>query len=65
MQNGYENIDFISDISLEDLQEIGITKLGKTAEKGTKTYLNETKTVESTDVRCKRGFFLFQAIRRS
>lgn len=31
MQNGYENIDFISDISLEDLQEIGITKLGKTA----------------------------------
>lgn len=29
MQNGYENIDFISDISLEDLQEIGITKLGK------------------------------------
>lgn len=30
VQNGYENIDFISDISLEDLQEIGITKLGKT-----------------------------------
>lgn len=30
MQNGYENIDFISDISLEDLQEIGITKLGET-----------------------------------
>lgn len=30
MQNGYENIDFVSDISLEDLQEIGITKLGKT-----------------------------------
>lgn len=29
MQNGYENIDFISDISLEDLQEIGITKLGE------------------------------------
>lgn len=29
MQNGYENIDFISDISLEDLQEIGIAKLGK------------------------------------
>lgn len=29
VQNGYENIDFISDISLEDLQEIGITKLGK------------------------------------
>ncbi|XP_041642281.1 caskin-1 isoform X3 [Cheilinus undulatus] len=28
VQNGYENIDFISDISLEDLQEIGITKLG-------------------------------------
>lgn len=46
MQNGYENIDFISDISLEDLQEIGITKLGKPAKKGTKTYLNETKTGE-------------------
>lgn len=29
VQNGYENIDFVSDISLEDLQEIGITKLGK------------------------------------
>lgn len=29
VQNGYENIDFISDISLEDLQEIGITKLGE------------------------------------
>ncbi|XP_068178222.1 caskin-1 isoform X2 [Antennarius striatus] len=28
VQNGYENIDFISDISLEDLQEIGINKLG-------------------------------------
>ncbi|XP_061130326.1 caskin-1-like isoform X2 [Syngnathus typhle] len=28
VQNGYENIDFISDISLEDLQEIGISKLG-------------------------------------
>lgn len=28
MLNGYENMDFISDISLEDLQEIGITKLG-------------------------------------
>ncbi|XP_037830873.1 caskin-1 isoform X2 [Kryptolebias marmoratus] len=28
VQNGYENIDFVSDISLEDLQEIGITKLG-------------------------------------
>nr|XP_019965016.1 PREDICTED: caskin-1-like [Paralichthys olivaceus] len=28
VQNGYENTDFISDISLEDLQEIGITKLG-------------------------------------
>ncbi|XP_034743448.1 caskin-1-like isoform X3 [Etheostoma cragini] len=28
VQNGYENIDFITDISLEDLQEIGITKLG-------------------------------------
>lgn len=29
VQNGYENIDFVSDISLEDLQEIGIAKLGK------------------------------------
>ncbi|KAM9770175.1 caskin-1-like isoform 4-T4 [Menidia menidia] len=28
VQNGYENIDFVSDISLEDLLEIGITKLG-------------------------------------
>ncbi|XP_006796208.1 caskin-1-like isoform X1 [Neolamprologus brichardi] len=28
VQNGYENIDFVSDISLEDLREIGITKLG-------------------------------------
>ncbi|XP_023189306.1 caskin-1-like isoform X3 [Xiphophorus maculatus] len=28
VQNGYENIDFVSDISLEDLQEIGIAKLG-------------------------------------
>lgn len=30
VQNGYENIDFITDITWEDLQEIGITKLGKT-----------------------------------
>ena len=30
VQNGYENIDFVSDISLEDLQEIGINKLGET-----------------------------------
>lgn len=29
MQNGYENIDFITDITWEDLQEIGITKLGE------------------------------------
>ncbi|XP_054879072.1 caskin-1-like isoform X5 [Poeciliopsis prolifica] len=28
VQNGYENIDFVSDITLEDLQEIGIAKLG-------------------------------------
>ncbi|TTE66786.1 Caskin-2 [Bagarius yarrelli] len=28
VQNGYDNIDFVSDITLEDLQEIGITKLG-------------------------------------
>ncbi len=30
MQNGYENIEFITDITWEDLQEIGIIKLGKT-----------------------------------
>lgn len=29
VKNGYENIDFITDITWEDLQEIGITKLGK------------------------------------
>lgn len=29
VQNGYDNMDFISDITLEDLKEIGITKLGK------------------------------------
>lgn len=29
VDNGYENIDFITDITWEDLQEIGITKLGK------------------------------------
>ncbi|KAJ8251837.1 hypothetical protein GJAV_G00225970 [Gymnothorax javanicus] len=29
VQNGYENIDFITDITWEDLQDIGITKLGK------------------------------------
>uniref|UniRef100_A0A8C9U7R6 CASK interacting protein 1 n=1 Tax=Scleropages formosus TaxID=113540 RepID=A0A8C9U7R6_SCLFO len=28
VQNGYENIDFIANITWEDLQEIGITKLG-------------------------------------
>ncbi|XP_021107109.1 caskin-1 isoform X2 [Heterocephalus glaber] len=28
VDNGYENIDFITDITWEDLQEIGITKLG-------------------------------------
>ncbi|XP_077590152.1 caskin-1 isoform X5 [Stigmatopora nigra] len=28
VQNGYENIDFITDITWEDLQEIGIIKLG-------------------------------------
>ena len=28
VQNGYDNMDFVSDITLEDLQEIGITKLG-------------------------------------
>lgn len=30
VQNGYDNMDFISDITLEDLKEIGITKLGYT-----------------------------------
>jgi len=29
VQNGYENIEFITDITWEDLQEIGIIKLGK------------------------------------
>ena len=29
VQNGYENIEFITDITWEDLQEIGITKLGR------------------------------------
>ncbi|XP_027626810.1 LOW QUALITY PROTEIN: caskin-1 [Tupaia chinensis] len=28
VDNGYENIDFITDLTWEDLQEIGITKLG-------------------------------------
>ncbi|XP_041433301.1 caskin-1-like isoform X4 [Xenopus laevis] len=28
IENGYENIDFITDITWEDLHEIGITKLG-------------------------------------
>ncbi|XP_076135220.1 uncharacterized protein LOC143117400 [Alosa pseudoharengus] len=28
VQNGYDNMDFIKDVSIEDLQEIGITKLG-------------------------------------
>ncbi|XP_029602965.1 caskin-1-like, partial [Salmo trutta] len=28
VQNGYDNIDFITEISWEDLKEIGITKLG-------------------------------------
>ncbi|KAJ8345196.1 hypothetical protein SKAU_G00293890, partial [Synaphobranchus kaupii] len=28
VHNGYENIDFITDITWDDLQEIGITKLG-------------------------------------
>ncbi|XP_060028579.1 caskin-1 isoform X5 [Erinaceus europaeus] len=28
VDNGYENVDFITDITWEDLQEIGITKLG-------------------------------------
>ncbi|XP_048407834.2 caskin-1 isoform X8 [Stegostoma tigrinum] len=28
VENGYENIEFITDVTWEDLQEIGITKLG-------------------------------------
>ncbi|XP_067115088.1 caskin-1 [Osmerus mordax] len=28
VQNGYENMDFVSELSWDDLQEIGITKLG-------------------------------------
>ncbi|XP_061575391.1 caskin-2-like isoform X2 [Cololabis saira] len=49
VQNGYENIDFVSDISLEDLQEIGITKLGhqKKLMLGVKR-LKELKTRESS-----------------
>lgn len=35
VENGYENIDFITDITWEDLQEIGITKLGKVLCHGT------------------------------
>ncbi|KAI6076613.1 Caskin-1 [Aix galericulata] len=35
VENGYENIDFITDITWEDLQEIGITKLGKVLRHGT------------------------------
>ena len=27
-QNGYENMDVVSELSWDDLQEIGITKLG-------------------------------------
>ncbi|KAM6940651.1 uncharacterized protein FYW49_018479 isoform 2-T2 [Xenentodon cancila] len=49
VQNGYENIDFVSDISLEDLQEIGITKLGhqKKLMLGVKR-LKQLKTGESS-----------------
>lgn len=52
MQNGYENIDFISDISLEDLQEIGITKLGKPG-----TLRQETRDMQST--KTLRGYLDF------
>lgn len=31
--NGYDNITIVKDITWEDLQEIGITKLGKELEK--------------------------------
>ncbi|XP_017347762.2 caskin-1 isoform X2 [Ictalurus punctatus] len=65
VQNGYENIDFITDITWEDLQEIGITKLGhqkklmlavkKLAElqKGSeKRNMTRKKTQESTSIEC-------------
>ncbi|XP_034165811.1 caskin-1 isoform X9 [Pangasianodon hypophthalmus] len=65
VQNGYENIDFITDITWEDLQEIGITKLGhqkklmlavkKLAEiqKGSeKRNMTRKKPQESTSIEC-------------
>ncbi|KAF7698296.1 caskin-1 isoform X2 [Silurus meridionalis] len=65
VKNGYENIEFITDITWEDLQEIGITKLGhqkklmlavkKLAEiqKGTeKRNMTRKKTQEQTSVEC-------------
>ncbi|XP_060757285.1 caskin-1 isoform X3 [Neoarius graeffei] len=65
VQNGYENIDFITDITWEDLQEIGITKLGhqkklmlavkKLAEiqKGSeKRNMTRKKTQESASIEC-------------
>ncbi|XP_058267796.1 caskin-1 isoform X7 [Hemibagrus wyckioides] len=65
VQNGYENIDFITDITWEDLQEIGITKLGhqkklmlavkKLAEiqKGSeKRNMSRKKTQEQTSIEC-------------
>ncbi|TSK87474.1 Caskin-1 [Bagarius yarrelli] len=65
VQNGYENIDFITDITWEDLQEIGITKLGhqkklmlavkKLAElqKGSeKRNMTRKKTQEPTSMEC-------------
>ncbi|KAM9457825.1 caskin-1 isoform 6-T6 [Clarias gariepinus] len=65
VQNGYENIEFITDITWEDLQEIGITKLGhqkklmlavkKLAEiqKGSeKRNMSRKKTQESTAIEC-------------
>lgn len=45
VQNGYENIDFITDITWEDLQEIGITKLGETFRiKSRQNYFNHYVT---------------------
>lgn len=41
MENGYENIDFITDITWEDLQEIGITKLGEKSGQGAVLVLSD------------------------
>ncbi|KAI5616084.1 caskin-1 isoform X1 [Silurus asotus] len=63
VQNGYDNMDFVSDISLEDLQEIGITKLGHQKKlmsavshlgeplKEEDAYSKERQTTESTTLK--------------